>query len=346
MGIFDFLYIGLGWLMKQIYFLVKNYGTAIVLFTVLTKVLIFPLTLKQQKSSAQMQKVKPLIDEINKKYANDRQKLSEETMKVYQEHGISPTGGCLPLLIQLPIIFALYNVIQRPYTYIQGISKETLTTVQQLVKEATSADKVIDLRNEIELVGAAIKNKIDLAKFGISEINFNFLGLDLAAAPSSKGFFHPLIIIPIVAAVLTFLQSKLMYVGLSKEENELRKSGKKANARPPRPGEKKNDGNAMTGMTYLMPVMTLLFTYNFAAGIGLYWIAGSVIQIILTYVSNKFIIPKMKTKVKVSASNVEAMRNKMRETSGNNNRPAVRKGGSSDDIEEIRKKLREKRKNS
>jgi len=342
---FDFLNVWLGWLMKFIYNLVSNYGVAIILFTVLTKILIFPLTLKQQKSSAQMQKIKPIIDEINKKYANDRQKLSEETMKVYQEYGISPTGGCLPLLIQLPIIFALYSVIQRPYTYIQGVSKETISAIKEALTAA--GETIAKSISEIGLFDQAFSSEATIpALDGISKLNFNFLGLDLAKSPSQAGLISPMIIIPIVAAALTFLQSKLMYVGLSKEETELRK-GKKAdsNGRPPRPGEKKKENGALSGMTYFMPILTLLFTYNFAAGIGLYWIAGSVIQIVLTYVSNKFIIPRMKTKVKITSASVEAMRNKMKES--NNNRPTARTGGTShDNIEEIRKKLREKRKNS
>ncbi len=305
---FDFLYRALGALMKMIYDLVNNYGWAIILFTVITKVILFPLSLKQQKSAAQMQKVKPLLDDIQKKYANNREKMAEETMKLYQEYGISPTGGCLPLLIQLPIIFALYNVIRRPYTYILGWGKE------EFAEKGIKLTKAVE-NNEIAEVAKKVKEGL---------INFDFFGLDMSKTPDFK-HFSALWIIPVVAAVLTFLQSKFMYIGLSKEEVELRK-GKKANnansnGRPPRPGEKKDNSaeQMTTSMTYFMPVMTLMFTFSLPAGIGLYWIAGSVVQIALTYVSNKYIIPNMKVK---------------------------KKGGNANDIEEVRKMLREKRKDS
>lgn len=333
---FDFLYSALGWLMEQIYNLVNDYGLAIILFTVLTKILLFPLTLKQQKSSAMMQQIKPKLDEIQQKYANNREKLSEETMKLYQEYGISPTGGCLPLIIQLPIIYALYQIIEKPYTYILGWSAEKFKSYGIVLDKANS-------RREIQLVKEAIEKGTDIAE----KINFEFLGLahlDLSQTPDLK---HPSILwaIPIVAATLTFLQSKFMYIGLSKEETDMRKGKKSAqNSRPPRPGEKKDDMSAMTGsMTYMMPVMTLVFTFSLPAGIGLYWISGSLIQIILTYVSNRFIIPKMKTKTKVTADN-DTVRTKMRQNT--HKQQTVKKGGNSDDIEEIRKKLREKRKNS
>ncbi len=306
---FDFLYQALGWLMRQIYNLVNNYGVAIIIFTILTKILLFPLNLKQQKSSAQMQKVKPLIDEIQKKYANNREKMSEETMKVYQEYGISPTGGCLPLLVQLPIIYALYRIIEQPYTYILHWTKEIFAKYGIVMEKATQ-------RQEIQLVKKAIEEGKDITE----RINFNFLGIDISQTPNFREF-SLLWFIPIVAALVTFLQSKCMYIGLSKEEVTLRKKGNKnPDARPPRPGEKKNDAEQMTNsMTYFMPIMTLVFTFSLPAGIGLYWIAGSVIQIILTFISNKYIIPKMKVK---------------------------KKGGKTNDVEEVRKMLREKRKNS
>lgn len=337
---FDFLYQGLGWLMKQIYELVNDYGIAIILFTVLTKVLLFPLTLKQQKSSAVMQQLKPKLDEIQQKYANNREKLSEETMKLYQEYGVSPTGGCLPLLVQLPIIFALYQIIEKPYTYILGWSAETFAKYQIVLDKANS-------RREIQLVKEAMEKGAEIAE----KINFEFLGLAQLDLSQTPNFRQPSVLwaIPIVAAVLTFLQSKFMYIGLSKEDADKRK-GKNAGGRPPRPGEKKKDDmSSMTNsMTYMMPIMTLVFTFSLPAGIGLYWIAGSVVQIALTYISNKFIIPKMKTKKRVNPADSEAVRNRMKQHTQKQTQKqqTVKKGGSSDDIEEIRKKLREKRKNS
>ncbi len=310
-SIFDALYSALGWLMEIIYSVVKNYGVSIIIFTLLTKAILFPLNLNQQKSAAGMQKVKPLLDEAQKKYANNKEKLSEETMKIYKENGINPAGGCLPLLIQLPFIWALYRIIQQPYTYILHWNADKFA--QYGIKFANKNE----MRQEIQFVAAKIKEGVLT-----NPLNFKFLGMDLSETPDIHKF-GPLWAIPVLAAALTFAQSKLMFIGLSKEELELRKTkkNKPENTRPPRPGEKDpSNTEAMTNnMIYFMPLMTLWFTFILPAGIGLYWITGSAVQILLTYVSNKYIVPKMKTNTK---------------------------GGKSDDIEAVRTKLREKRKDS
>ena len=103
----------LGYIISFIYDLVQNYGFAIIIFTLIVKIIMLPLVIKQQKSTVQMQKIQPEMQALQKKYANDQQRLGQETMKLYKKYNISPAGGCLPLLIQLPIIFGLYQVITR-----------------------------------------------------------------------------------------------------------------------------------------------------------------------------------------------------------------------------------------
>ena len=101
------------WVIMSIYNLVNNYGVAIILFTILVKLLLLPLNIKSQKAMKKQQKIQPLLAELQKKYANDQQKLQQETMKLYKENNVSMMGGCLPLLIQMPILIALYRAIQR-----------------------------------------------------------------------------------------------------------------------------------------------------------------------------------------------------------------------------------------
>ena len=123
------LYRAFGLLLNFIYSFVSNYGLSIILFTILTKVILFPLSLKQQKSMVKMQQVQPKLKEIQEKYKSDQQRQSEETMKLYKEHGVNPMGGCLPLLIQLPILFALYLVMYQPLTYMLGKTAEEIAAL-------------------------------------------------------------------------------------------------------------------------------------------------------------------------------------------------------------------------
>ena len=103
----------LGWILKMFYYLTANYGVAIIVFTVFIKLAMLPLDLKQRKSLAKTQQLQPLLDALQKKYANDKEKLNTETMKLYKKYDINPMGGCLPMLIQFPIIIALYWVVRK-----------------------------------------------------------------------------------------------------------------------------------------------------------------------------------------------------------------------------------------
>ena len=106
-SLFNIIAVPLGWVMKIIYEVVKNYGLTIILFTLVTKILMFPLAIKQKKSTIKMAAFQPMIAEIQKKYATDKVKQQEEMARLQQEHGFSMTSGCLPLLIQMPILFGL-----------------------------------------------------------------------------------------------------------------------------------------------------------------------------------------------------------------------------------------------
>ena len=112
-----YIVLALGWVIKLIYDIVHNYGLAIILFTIVIKALLLPLNIKSQRAMKKQQQIQPIIAELQKKYANDQAKLQQEMMKVYKENGVSMSGGCLPLLIQMPILIALYQVIRTPITY-------------------------------------------------------------------------------------------------------------------------------------------------------------------------------------------------------------------------------------
>ena len=289
----------LGWLIQFIYNFVDNYGLAIILFTIVIKLILMPLQIKSQKAMKRQQKVQPIIMELQKKYANDQQRLQQEMMKVYKENNVSMTGGCLPLLIQFPILIGLYRVIQRPLTYIRGINFadsqviENVKLVMSEMKESfpevigNLANVTVEQINKIyqiqlshwsELVGKAQELSWD--------INFNFLGLDLSKQPSesiapflSGNFSDPstvlLILIPAVAMLMTWLSSKYSQK-LSGTANQAAQN-------------QDNPAQSMTkSMNLMMPLMTGFFTFTLPSGIGIYWIISSVMQIVQQYTINKF----------------------------------------------------------
>lgn len=124
----------LGWIMKGCYFICKNYGIALLLFTLLTRLIVFPLNVKQQKSMARMTMLQPKLDQLKKKYSKNQQKLQEEQMNLYAQAGVNPMASCLPMLITMVILFALIPVIYSPLTYVSGLNKDKVNESNAMIK--------------------------------------------------------------------------------------------------------------------------------------------------------------------------------------------------------------------
>ncbi|MBE6837662.1 MAG: membrane protein insertase YidC [Ruminococcus sp.] len=152
---FKLIAIPFGYVMKYCYLLLKNYGLALVLFTFITKLLMFPLSVKQQKQTAKSAKLQPKLDKLKKKYGNNREKLNEEMTKLYAEEGVSMTGGCLPLILNFVLLFAMIEIIYAPITYITDVPEADINDA----KESVSA--VMNLSLELKANGQAEKSKFD-----------------------------------------------------------------------------------------------------------------------------------------------------------------------------------------
>ena len=271
----ELIKVPIGYLLDWIYQLVGNYGGALILFTLAIKILLLPLGLKQQKSMTKMQMIQPQLNALQEKYKNDKNALGQETMKLYKEYGVSPMGGCLPLLIQLPILFALYRVIYKPLTYMCHMS----------------ADAISKLASEFgfELTGG-IMEQIDLAQIA-SKVNFEFFTLDLSAVPS---FSHwETLIIPVLAGVTTYLSSKITQWVTKKDKSEKTDEPKKKERilSPEQKPSSQNGNNAegMTkSMTTIMPFFTLWITYTLPMAMGVYWVASNVFSILQTVLLNGY----------------------------------------------------------
>ena len=215
----EYIEIFFGAVLSLLYSIIGNYGVSIILFTLLVKLAVFPLDLKQRKSTARMQKVQPILNQIQKKYANDKDKLNKEIAKVYSEYKISPMSGCLPMLSQLPILFALYWVIRQPITYMMGIrdvadqaliivnfndwavlnqgelteglkklyeSGQKITGNTYAMYEIQIAQLIHHSKDLLGFVGETAKaNGLGAIKsLNLNTVDFTFLGLNLADTPS------------------------------------------------------------------------------------------------------------------------------------------------------------------
>ena len=257
----DFIAGILGALIRLIYNIVgQNYGLSIVIFTILTKIILFPISYKQSKAMEDMNKLAPLEKEIREKYKGNKEKMSEELMKVYEQHKVNPMGGCLPLLIQMPIIIAMFVIVKQPLTYIVQLPQEQL---QQYAQEFTGKAEVNE--NDIKSSEIQIANKYNL-------IDMNFLGVNFGEVPSKALSKNPeekssyfTLIIPILSLVISVIQTKLSQKNskLTEEQMEQQKT-----------------------MNLMMPLLSAYISYIMPLALGIYWLLGNLLQILSQWIIN------------------------------------------------------------
>jgi len=236
-------------------------GFAIILLTLTVRVVLYPLMATQMKSARKMAKLKPHIDELSKKHKDDKQALQQAQLALYKEHGVNPAGGCLPLLIQMPILIALYNVF---YTVFQTTGSGGIAP--------SELSKLISNINQI-LYTPALK---------LTSFHTDFFGFDLAVKPSqwqNVGWW--LLAIPVITALLQWYQTKLMMDGQTnqKSKDESRKTEDKRIVKHEKqdqggkPEEKKEDMamEMQKQMAIISPIMFAFFSYQFPVGLALYW---------------------------------------------------------------------------
>ncbi len=345
----------LGYIMEGIFFCldkigIPNIGLSIILFTIVMYLLMMPLTIKQQKFSKLSAKMNPELQAIQAKYKNKKDndsmmRMNEETQAVYAKYGVSATGSCVQLLIQMPILFALYRVIYAMPAYVGKIKDAFFPLVDKLIAQAGSTEFIQTFKdaamftkqfsNEaftggnmdyvrntfVDVLNRAstsewnsIAEKFPSLSVDVNntletlEIYNNFLGLNIGNSPSfivkeaiSSGAYVMVaaaIAVPLLSAITQWINTKLM----------------------PQPESNNNSqdnpmASSMKTMNYMMPVMSAIFCYTLPAGMGLYWIAGSVVRSIQQVIINKH-IDKMDLDELIK-KNVEK-RNKKLEKSGIN----------------------------
>lgn len=265
----------LAFLIRPIYNLTQNYGMTLIIATIIIKLLTIPLTLKSQKNMAKTQLIQPEMNKLQAKYKNDKDKLAMEMQKLYKEYDVNPMGGCLPLIIQMFILFGFIGVIYHPFEHILGLSGEEIKT---LAVKLGMPGKT----NEMYFWGAkGIDGALNEIKAGLKNINFNFFGIDLTKAPNTAPKEWTVWIFPALATVSTVLSSYI-----TKKQQ-------------PKPAASQNSDVPNTGDTMLkiMPFMTAFFTYSMPIGMSLYWTVSTVVQLIQQSVMNKFVNEKMKLQI-------------------------------------------------
>ena len=297
----DLVQVPFGWLLAQLYQFTANYGLALIIFAFIVKLILLPATAKGKKSTMKMSRISPRVQAIQKKYADDQQKQSQEIQKLYKEEGVSMGSGCLWSFLPILILIPLYAVVRQPITYMLQQSAEVADTIVNTVKTAApelftiqgdfynqmiAAPQIPNFLAEIKAAG------IELTDAAAQSINFSFFGIDLAAIPTYKvwewnwanvwpqlgGFLMP--ILSAAGALVSMLISMRMNNSLVTNEKGIEDKETAQNSQSAQQSKM---------MMWLSPVMSLWIGFSMPAALSLYWFAQGIVTTLAdVYLTNKY----------------------------------------------------------
>ena len=225
-------------------------------YKLLANLAFIPLSIKSQKSSVQQTRIKPKLDELKKRYGDDKQKYSEAMQQLYQEENVSMSGGCLPMIVRLVIMMSIYWLIMSPLTYLLHIDKSVITDAMTQLGLAANA------RGELQIIEAVRNGSLNIPEIAnkLGTLNFNFFGINLTQTPKfSFDIFNDaqlIWVMPIIAFLAQMLTSVLSTL-MQKKINP--------------------DAPNMMGMMLSMPLISLFIGFSLPGGVTFYWACSSLI---------------------------------------------------------------------
>ena len=298
-----------GYILNWLYGLVSNYGLAIIIFSVLLRVILIPITIKQQKSMKKSAMLQEKMAEIQKKYKNNPEKLNQETIELYKTEKMSPFSGCLTSILQLVIILSVFWLVSQPLTYMKRIDPKIIETYTNEMKEnqfnannsyvqISVLDYAETKYKEIEeqLKQENVENREELeAKrddYNQLRLNMEFLGIDLSKVPTQSLNDWRVYIIPGLYVITSFISIRLTTMTQNKKK-------KKKEEIIVENGELKDEPDPMEqmqamnkSMSYMMPVMSVMIAVIAPLGLALYWLMSNILMIIERLVINKIMDSK------------------------------------------------------
>ena len=284
--LFNIINIPLGWVLE---FLARlfggNFAASVFVFTLLANVALIPLSIKSQKSSVQQTRIKPKLDELKKRYGDDKQKYSEAMQQLYGEENVSMSGGCLPMILRLVLMMSIYWLIMSPLSYLLHVDSATIS------EAAKQLDIAANGRSELQIIEAVRNGTLNIPEIAdkLGNLNFNLFGLNLTQTPKfSFDIFHDaqlIWVMPIIAFLAQMLTSALSMM-MQKKINP--------------------DAPSMAGMMLTMPLMSLFIGFSLPGGVTFYWACSSLIGGLIQLAVQQFYGPhKMLSRERLKELNKE-----------------------------------------
>lgn len=271
-----------GYILNLIYNLIHNYGLAIILFSVLLKVILLPLSIKQQKTMKKTAKMQGKIKELQEKYKNDQMKLNQEMMDLYKKENMSPFSGCLTSILQIILLFAMFGLVRNPLTYMKKIDNATIENYKTEMRQELGENSISNNYPEISVLKYVNDYKSHEDPL---YINTEFFGLDLSKIPQENLNDWTVYIIPVLYVITTFISMQITtkMTTTQKDKNKEINSDKKEE----NPEEMAMQMNK--SMAWFMPLMSVSISIIAPLGLALYWLVNNILMIAERLVLNKCI---------------------------------------------------------
>ena len=294
-----------GYLLNWLYDIFNNYGIAILIFSVVLRIILIPITIKQQKSMKKSAELQAEMSEIQKKYKNNSEKLNQETIELYKREKMSPFSGCLSSILQLIIILSVFWLVSQPLTYMKKIDKDLIEKYSTEMKESgyNSNNSYIQIATidyaetkyqEItkQLEQEEVENREELVKkqeeYNKLRLNMNFLGIDLSKVPTQSLNDWRVYVIPILYVLTSIISIKITTSTQKNKQNKdiVVSENEKNNEEEVDPTEQMQQMSK--SMMYMMPAMSVMIAIIAPLGLALYWLMSNILMIIERLIINKF----------------------------------------------------------
>lgn len=272
-----------GYVLNFIYELVKNYGLAIIIFSVLLKLIMLPLSIKQQKTMKKSMKVQKQTQEIQEKYKNNPEKMNQEILDLYKRENMSPFSGCLSAIAQIVLLFAIFYLVRSPLTHMVKVAPETVENYVNEVKAEEPEDnknmaypEIAVIKEAREKLASGEVEEEKRADYEKMAINMEFLGLDLSNVPTQDMSNPTVFIIPALYVISSFISIKISN-NMTKKKEETKESS-----------EMDAIANANKSMMWFMPIMSISIAIIAPLGLALYWLVNNILMIVERLIMNRF----------------------------------------------------------
>lgn len=271
---FDFFANTFGYVLNLLYNLLNNYGLAIILFTILIKIILLPISIKQQRTMKKSAKLQEQMKSIQFKYKNDPEKMNQEIMSLYKSENMSPMSGCLSSIIQLILLLSIFYLVKSPLTYMRKIPTENLNNyVKQMQDEGKNVNNVYP---EIDIIREKGPENEEV------RLNMEFLGLDLSEIPQQSMSDYRVYIIPGLYIISTFISMRLTTSMQDKAKKKKDVIELDADGKPKADDSNEVDVAMQTNkmMSWMMPIMSISIAFIAPLGLALYWLINNILMII------------------------------------------------------------------